>query len=1060
MTEQPGESLDPKPAADEASAANSSESVPGGSSPQVSAHPEGTPVAVAQDEGLPEWEPLTPELVEDEAIRGDFVIRWVVVGLALLLGISQIGETRTLLHLKSGQYLLSHGLLPGANDMFSYTANDRKWVNLAWLFDVAMAGIHSLGGGIGLSIIQGLMAGVAFGLLAHTVRPHIRTWWGSICAVLALLVCYPQFTVQPELVTLLGISFVLWTLVQSEEPGRSPRLWRLVPILWLWAQCDQRAWLGWFLLLLWAVGERLTRDASSDREKGLLAKVLLISLAAVAVHPFLWESWLAPVRMYLTDYPAMRFAYPQPSILDQGFYPIVWLKDKDYVWVTVNHRTIAALFLAAITVVTLILNRMRLRWSHVLAFIGFNTLSVLATHELAVASLVNCVLCTLNAQGWYREKFGQVYSIDWRELLFSRGGRAVTVISFFALAWLILSGRLDGPTGKRTGIGFEAPLASMMNDYQNLGQSLVDDHPFHFSIRQGDLLVWGGQKSFVDSRVGLYFGSGDANLLSLHDKARRALRDRIEDRSEAGSWRTTFEKYRIRQACPRLNGPVPPPDYITFLGLLGSSEFQLVNLNGSTAVFVRPDPSDDTTTTYLRDHSFDVVDLAFRKKPTEIVDETREFSKVATTYDNLFSLRRLDVPSGIQAGQHFLQLAISSGESHSKAIAAALLAIRHVNEGLRIDPNCPDGYRVLGWAYSFLSRIESAVLSQGGPVAPNKLRYYQSIAAFQQAVALQPDNPAIVRLLLQQYEMTGRMDIRLDLIRKLKELQSNSSSKATTDEQRQEGEQISQAIVQLEETVGRIEAMVANFLGNGTDRLQVANGANQAGGLLISIKVLEDDAIYLAKNPVAKLTLGSWLMEAGRGRDAAEIFESLEGIAQDNSFVKWRDPAAMSAMTVANYNRAIKLWSDQTRVAVETNLPTEMFTLPFVTLNPQWIGPDTYPATNVAATLQTIQSVRIEGAQLHYNVALAQLEAGAVEEAAQSVREAIQANPTSPLRPILRFYLECLTGEQIELKLELPEVEEVEDLTELADSSAVKSENPPAADADKKPEVDSNAKPE
>ena len=54
---------------------------------------------------LPEWEPLTPELVEDEAIRGDFMLSWAVVLLALLIGCRQIVETATLVHVKTGQYL-------------------------------------------------------------------------------------------------------------------------------------------------------------------------------------------------------------------------------------------------------------------------------------------------------------------------------------------------------------------------------------------------------------------------------------------------------------------------------------------------------------------------------------------------------------------------------------------------------------------------------------------------------------------------------------------------------------------------------------------------------------------------------------------------------------------------------------------------------------------------------------------------------------------------------------------------------------------------------------------
>ena len=37
----------------------------------------------ASTEGLPEYEPLTPEMVEDEAIRGDFVMKWAVILLAI-----------------------------------------------------------------------------------------------------------------------------------------------------------------------------------------------------------------------------------------------------------------------------------------------------------------------------------------------------------------------------------------------------------------------------------------------------------------------------------------------------------------------------------------------------------------------------------------------------------------------------------------------------------------------------------------------------------------------------------------------------------------------------------------------------------------------------------------------------------------------------------------------------------------------------------------------------------------------------------------------------------------
>ena len=102
-------------------------------------------------------------------------------------------------------------------------------------------------------------------------------------------------------------------------------------------------------------------------------------------------------------------------------------------------------------------------------------------------------------------------------------------------------------------------------------------------------------------------------------------------------------------------------------------------------MFVRKDASDEAVTAFLREHSFDPVELAFRTAPAITESPLRDFSKPATTYDNLFSLRRPTVPGEIQFGQHFLRLAAADGvNSIAKRMAATLLAIRHANEGLRI----------------------------------------------------------------------------------------------------------------------------------------------------------------------------------------------------------------------------------------------------------------------------------------------------------------------------------------------------------------------------------------
>jgi tetratricopeptide (TPR) repeat protein len=170
-------------------------------------------------------------------------------------------------------------------------------------------------------------------------------------------------------------------------------------------------------------------------------------------------------------------------------------------------------------------------------------------------------------------------------------------------------------------------------------------------------------------------------------------------------------------------------------------------------------------------------------------------------------------------------------------------------------------------------------------------------------------------------------------------------------------------------------------------------------------------------------------MEAGRSKDAATIFEVLEGMATDNGLPGWREAVAISSLTTANYPRAITIWNDQLRETASTQIPSALYSLPFLTLNPLW-APDSYPMTNIGATAQLMRGVRLEGAMLLYNIAQAQMEAGEIKEAANSIRQALKVYPSSAIRPVLRFYLEALTGEQIEAAPPASSIEELADLSE------------------------------
>ncbi len=384
-----------------------------------------------EDGGMPEYEPLTPELVEDEAARGDFMLRWAVVLLAFLMGCTFIAETSTLVHVRSGEYLAAHGVWPPANDVFSFTASERPWVNVSWLFDLVLAGIYAVSGAVGLSLFKALVAAVTFWFVVNLGMGKTSTWGASICSAVALLACHHSLTAQPMLITLLGLAMMFW-VINSWKLGASPRrIYALIPLFLFWANLDPRMFLGLVALVLYGLGDLIGvlwgRPSLTESERGPFQLAVAGSFLAAMVNPFGWHTLLRPLELYGTEYPAYReFLSGSPATPTTVQY--YTLLDSS-VWDVLGHTGIAAVALGIAAIIVMYLNFRRLDIGHVLVFFGFAAFALSSVEQLPAAALVFAVLLAINGQSWYQANFDQSYSVKTGELIFSRGGRAVTVLA-------------------------------------------------------------------------------------------------------------------------------------------------------------------------------------------------------------------------------------------------------------------------------------------------------------------------------------------------------------------------------------------------------------------------------------------------------------------------------------------------------------------------------------------------------------------------------------------------------------------------------------------------------
>lgn len=974
---------------------------------------------VVDVEGLPEWEPLSPELVEDEAVRGDFMLRWAVVFLALLMGCRQIVESTTLVHVKTGQYLQAHGWLPAGNEIFSSTATEHTWINLSWMWDICASVLFSMGNGAGLSLATALIVATTWWLLGRITLAGAPTWWGSILGVMSLLACHVQFSGQPETLTLLGVAVTLGVL-HAWRYGRVS-LWYLPLAFAIWSNLDARLYFGLAVLLLWGIGDAiggvLGRVSVSGSQRRQFWIVTAACFGASLLNPFGWHSLLSPVSLYGTEYPnLLTYAGAFPTVEELGFASLF----SGAVWEPVRLPTVMGAIIVVLAIVALVLNRRRSNVGDVLLILGSVGFAAMASRDLAIAALIATVLGTLNAQEWYQATFRQTYSVELRELLFSRGGRAITVVAFFVLAVMAVNQQLFGVTEKRVGIGLSQELESTINGYREAIKDSLDDRPFNLVPRQGDLLIWVDQKPFVDSRVAT-FATGPKNLVELHLQTRRALASvaaaqtnptpvNSDVTTQSAGWKGVFDEYKITHVLPRLLGALPT----TYLNLLSSPDWKLTHLGAHCAVFYRSDLPSKEQREFLASREVDFAKQAREELP--LATMRPDFPRPRTWFQKYVSPPASRLSNSVREADN-LMIHIRSmmggtlriDDVHAAAIAVQ--AIRKANAGLSDVIDQGLAFEVLGDAYSFLGILESGIMRNTNQRYVDTLRFNQAVGAYYQAIRLQPNS---IRLRSQFIELLQRQN-RIDLVlREGQELDRlledvDSSDAASMDFLGQQLQLREKCLSQVEE----VREKIVKVLETGESLSAVALQVYQAGFTLEALKLLESDPIEVKESQQSQV-LQAWLrFESGRLEEAYNFFE----FETDRIPTAWRLPASWTKLGRGEYDRAADLWKQEMESAQQQTMISLLSTSPLCQSPFHLSGqPSVWPVQHFANVADAEFRWQEEASTMVWYTAMANLESGRTRLAAKMLEGLLEANPETVLRPVIRFYLFLLSEKLVDVE--------------------------------------------
>ena len=144
----------------------------------------------------------------------------VVLFLALtfLLGVFPLKDTDIYWHLRTGQIIRQTGQVP-RTDIFTFTREGAPWIDLHWIFQVAVSWLYERGGVVALNLAKCAVTCMAVLMLVTARRRDWPIWVMLVAWLPALLVLGGRIYVRPETLSLLYLSIFLAVLIALGPPS-------------------------------------------------------------------------------------------------------------------------------------------------------------------------------------------------------------------------------------------------------------------------------------------------------------------------------------------------------------------------------------------------------------------------------------------------------------------------------------------------------------------------------------------------------------------------------------------------------------------------------------------------------------------------------------------------------------------------------------------------------------------------------------------------------------------------------------------------------------------------
>jgi tetratricopeptide (TPR) repeat protein len=418
----------------------------------------------------------------------------VVLALAFpfLLALEKVSESDTFWHLKTGEWILSHGSIP-RTDPFSANAYGKPWLDREWLFQAAIYSVYTWGGFATLVVAKAAIVFVTGLVLFLACR---RNGAGPPLAAMVVMATFvaarERLEVRPDVVALLFAAITI-SLLEAARRGKLMWLWGLPLVQVAWVNVHESFPLGVALAGIYGL-VRGIEFSLGKRWRGvlLLVATLLLVCAACLVNPFGMESVrhaIAQLRNSSSPgvigewQPTRLLLLTEPNWALTVFWWLFWLNP-------------------VVLIAVLAIQRREFPWSHALVVAGMSALAWRANGFTALYAIVTAPILA-HGLAVIRAKIAGKQHSDWGEAT----ARVVAGVTALFLIFVVVTNRWAVAENRPTkfGVGVDESVVPLR------ALSMMAKLPAGLNVfntfLSGGPLLWKGYpqwRPFCDGRANLY----------------------------------------------------------------------------------------------------------------------------------------------------------------------------------------------------------------------------------------------------------------------------------------------------------------------------------------------------------------------------------------------------------------------------------------------------------------------------------------------------------------------------------------------------------------------------